>query len=158
MRRGLQRIAQSVAWGHWRSRDPAALRRLVAKLLRRRASARHIRWELVPLTPAERVALPPPQCDCRRPSHRFAFHYGEAAAQAEATYDGFSVLLTTAGPQPPPAPRWAWPLPLAGQASERRSPPVGRGTHASGPPRSDAATAAWTSSSGHWHAEQLCKL
>jgi transposase len=50
----------------------------------------------VPLTADEQAALPPPARGCRRPTHRFVFHYDEAAAQAAATTDGYSALLTTA--------------------------------------------------------------
>jgi hypothetical protein len=96
IRQGLERLAQAVARGHWRSQDPASVHRRVAKLLGERGVARHFHWELVPLTPAELAALPPPQRGCRRPTHRFVFHYDEAAAQAEAAHDGFSALLTTA--------------------------------------------------------------
>jgi transposase len=96
IRQGLERLAQSVARGHWRAQDPAFVHRRVAKLLGDRGVARHFRWELVPLTPQEQAALPAPARGCRRPTHRFVFHYDEAAAQAEATHDGFSALLTTA--------------------------------------------------------------
>ena len=95
IRQGLEGIAQAVARGHWRSQDAAAIHRRVAKLLGQRGIARHFRWELVPLTSAEQAALPPPQRGCRRPTHRFVFQFDEAAAQAEAAYDGFSALLTT---------------------------------------------------------------
>jgi len=96
VRQGLERLAQAVAGGHWRSRDPAAIHRRVAQLLGRRGVARHFRWGLVPLTAAEQAALPPPRRGCCRPTHRLAFQYDEAAAQAEAASDGFSALLTTA--------------------------------------------------------------
>jgi transposase len=96
IRQGLEGIAQAVARGHWRSQDAAAIHRRVVKLLGQRGIARHFRWELAPLTPAEQAALPPPQRGCRRPTHRFVFQFDEAAAQAEAAYDGFSALLTTA--------------------------------------------------------------
>jgi hypothetical protein len=96
IRHGLERLAQAVARGHWRSQDPASLHRRVAKLLGRRGVARHFHWEFVPLTPAEQAALPPPARGCRRATHRFVFHYDEAAAQVAAGADGFSALLTTA--------------------------------------------------------------
>ena len=46
--------------------------------------------------PARPAALPPPKRGCRRPSHRFVYHLDEAAAEADTTYDGLSVLVTTA--------------------------------------------------------------
>jgi hypothetical protein len=96
IRQGLERIRQSVARGHARSHDAAQIHRRVAKLLGKRGAARYFRWELVPLTPQEQAALPPPQRGCRRPTRRFAFTCDEAAAQADAAYDGYSALWTTA--------------------------------------------------------------
>jgi transposase len=96
IRQGLEGIAQSVARGHARSHDPAQIHRRVARLLGQRGAARYFRWELVPLTPQEQAALPPPPRGCRRPSQRFVFSYDEAAAQADAALDGYSALLTTA--------------------------------------------------------------
>jgi hypothetical protein len=68
----------------------------VAELFGRRAAARFFRWELVPLTPQEQAALPPPSRGCRRPAYRFAFTFDAVAAAAAAAYDGLSVLVTTA--------------------------------------------------------------
>jgi Domain of unknown function (DUF4277) len=96
IRAGLEQIAQSVARGHARSRDPVQIHRRVAGLLGKRGAARYFRWELVRLTAAEQAALPPPGRGCRRPTQRFVFHYDEAAAQADADADGYSALLTTA--------------------------------------------------------------
>jgi transposase len=96
IREGLERIARSVARGHRLARDPAPIHRRVAKLLGKRGAARYFHWELVPLTSEERANLPPPQRGCCRPTHRFVFHYDEAAAQADAVHDGYSALLTTA--------------------------------------------------------------
>jgi hypothetical protein len=96
IRAGLERIARSVARGHHRSQDPTHIHRRVAKLLGQRGAARYFRWELAPLTAEEQAALPVPSRGCRRPMHRFVFHYDEAAAQADAADDGYSALLTTA--------------------------------------------------------------
>jgi hypothetical protein len=96
LRAGLEQIAGAVARGHFRWRDPVVIQRRAAKLLGQRSAARYFRWELVPLSPAEQAALPPPARGCRRPTQRFVFHYDEAAAQADAADDGYAVLLTTA--------------------------------------------------------------
>jgi transposase len=93
---GLERIARTVARGHTRGTDPDSIHRRVAQLLGQRAVARYFHWELVPLTPEQQAALPPPPPGCRRPKQRLIFHYDEQAAQADAVYDGFSALLTTA--------------------------------------------------------------
>ena len=96
IRAGLERIAQSIARGHTAWHDPVQIHRRVVKLFGERGVARYFRWELMPLSAAEQAALPPPQRGCRRPTHRFVFHYDEAAAQADAAEDGYSALLTTA--------------------------------------------------------------
>ena len=51
---------------------------------------------MVPLSKKERDRLPPPQRGCKRPEHRFEFTYDEKAAERDAEYDGYSVLVTTA--------------------------------------------------------------
>jgi transposase len=96
IREGLERIAQAVAGGHHRSAGPSQIQRRVVKLLGRRGAARYFRWELVPLSATEQAALPAPQRGCRRPTHRFVFHYDEETAQADADDDGYSAILTTA--------------------------------------------------------------
>ncbi len=95
IRTGLEAIARSVREGR-RSTDAAAVARRVAKLFGRKGAAAYFRWELQPLSAAERAAGPAPAKGCRRPEHRFVFHYDAAAALAEAAYDGLSVLVTTA--------------------------------------------------------------
>jgi Domain of unknown function (DUF4277) len=96
IRAGLEQIARSVAGGHFSWHDPVQIQRRVVKLLGKRGAARYFRWELVPLSANEQAALPPPARGCRRPTHRFVFHYDQAAAQADAADDGYSALLTTA--------------------------------------------------------------
>lgn len=93
---GLEKIAQSVARGHTTWHDPVQIHRRVVKLFGERGAARYFRWELVPLSAAERDSMPQPGRGCRRPTHRFVFRFDEAAAQIDAKDDGYSALLTTA--------------------------------------------------------------
>jgi hypothetical protein len=95
LRAGLERVAASVARGHPKT-TPASIARRVAELFGRRAAAGFFRWELVPLTPQEQVALPEPGRGGRRPAYRLTFAFDAAAAAASAAYDGLSVLVTTA--------------------------------------------------------------
>jgi uncharacterized protein DUF4277/DDE family transposase len=95
IRTGLEHLARSVSTGR-RNTDPTALARRVNKLFGRRHAAAYFHWELQPLTAEEQAALPPPARGCRRPTHRFVYHYDEAAAAADTVYDGLSVLVTTA--------------------------------------------------------------
>ena len=92
---GLERLARTLARGHVRGTDPDSIHHRIAKLFSRRAVARYFHWQLVPLTPEQQAVLPP-RPGCRRPKYRLVFHYDAQAAQADAAYDGFSALLTTA--------------------------------------------------------------
>jgi hypothetical protein len=92
----------------------ASIERRVAKLLGRRGAARYFRWKWLALTPQEQAALPAPSRGCRRPTHRFEFHYDTAAAEADAAYDGYAALLTTA-PRTTSALPWAQFLRVAPQ-------------------------------------------
>lgn len=92
---GLEQIAASVQRGHGRS-TPQTIARRVNKLFGNKAARHYFRWELRPLTPAEQAALPPPARGCRRARHRLVFQFDAAAAEADAAYDGYSALVTTA--------------------------------------------------------------
>jgi transposase len=98
LRVGLEAIAASVARGHPKTTQ-ATIARRVTRLFGNRAAAHFFRWEMLPLTPAEQAALPPPARGCCRPTFRFCFAFDEAAAADAARYDGLSALLTTAPPQ-----------------------------------------------------------
>ena len=95
LRTGLDKIAAVVAKGHPRTKLTNVPQR-VAKLLGEKSVAQYLHWELKELTPEEQAALPIPQRGCRQPTHRFVYTLDEAAAQADAHYDGLSVLVTTA--------------------------------------------------------------
>jgi hypothetical protein len=95
LRQGLEEIAATVARGHPQTTQ-ASIARRVTRLFGNRAAARFFRWEMVPLTAAEQVALPPPGRGCRRPRSRFRYEFDEAAAAAAARYDGLAALVTTA--------------------------------------------------------------
>lgn len=95
LRTGLEQIQQSVAQGR-RHTDPTAIARRVAKLFGSRQAASYFRYEMVPLSNKQRDLLPPPQRGCRRPTHRLQLSYDHEAAQRDAAYDGYNVLVTTA--------------------------------------------------------------
>jgi len=95
LRQGLEAIAATVARGHPQSTQ-ATIARRVTRLFGNRAAAHFFRWQMIPLTPAEQAALPPPSRGCRRPEYRFHYEFDEAAATAAARYDGLAALLTTA--------------------------------------------------------------
>ncbi len=96
LRAGLEAIRATVARGQAQTTQ-ATIARRVSRLFGNRAAAQFFRWEMLPLTEAERAALPPPARGCRRPTSRFHYAFDEAAATAAAGYDGLSALVTTAG-------------------------------------------------------------
>src|SRR5215831_6060277 len=75
---------------------PDSVSRAINRLFGKRWAARYFRWQLVPLTPQEQAAMPPPKGGCRTPTYRLVFTFDAAAAAADARYDGLSVLFTTA--------------------------------------------------------------
>jgi hypothetical protein len=92
---GLTKLARSVAEGR-RNTDANAVARRVSKLFGKRQAAGYFTYKLVPLSRREQDRLPPPGRGCKRPTHRFEFTYDERAADLDAQYDGYSVLVTTA--------------------------------------------------------------
>jgi transposase len=94
LRDGLTKIAQSVAEGR-RNTDPTSVDRRVSKLFGKRQAAEYFSYEMIPLSKKERDRLTPPQRGCKRPTHRFEFRYDKKAAELDAEYDGYSVLVTT---------------------------------------------------------------
>ena len=97
LRAGLEQIQQSVAEGR-RSTDPQSVARRVAKLFGSKDAAAYFRWELQPLTAAQRARLPQPSRGSKRPTHRFAFSFDDAAVGRDEQYDGYSVLVSTVPP------------------------------------------------------------
>jgi hypothetical protein len=94
LRSGLEQIARSVEEGR-RFTDPTAIARRVGKLFGQRQAAEYFRYQMLPLSKKEREQLPPPKRGCRRPDHGFQFIYDQAAADRDAAYDGYSVLVAT---------------------------------------------------------------
>jgi transposase len=94
IRAGLEQLAATVQRGHART-TRASIERRVAKLLGNKSARHYFRWELVALTPAEQAALPPPAAG-RRARFRLVFAYDASAAEADAVYDGYAALVTTA--------------------------------------------------------------
>jgi transposase len=95
LRKGLEHIQRSVAEGR-RHTDPTSIARRVGKLMGQRQAAGYFQYQMTPLTKREQEGLPPPSRGCKRPEHRFEFSYDQKAAEKDAKYDGYSVLVTTA--------------------------------------------------------------
>ncbi len=97
LRDGLLQIQLSVAAGR-RGTDPDSVARRIAKLFGSKDAARYFRWEMQPLSAAERARLAPPTRGCKRPTQRLAFTFDQAAVQHDEQYDGYSVVVTTVPP------------------------------------------------------------
>lgn len=92
---GLAKLAHKLERAH-PTTTPESVTRQLTRLLGVKAAAKHFRWQLIPLTEAERAALPPPAKGFRRQTHRLEYSLDEASAQAECRHDGIYALLTTA--------------------------------------------------------------
>ncbi len=92
---GFEQLRAKILRGHPQCTTASILRQ-IGRLLGRRAASRYFTWQLVPLTPEEQAALPPPQRGHRRATQRLEFHYDATAAEADTHHDGLSVLVTTA--------------------------------------------------------------
>jgi hypothetical protein len=95
IRKGLAEIARKLERGH-PSTTNESVKSQIVRLVGKKSAAQFFRWELVPLTEAERAALPPPAKGCRKQTHRLEYSFDEAAAQADVRHDGVSALVTTA--------------------------------------------------------------
>jgi Domain of unknown function (DUF4277) len=92
---GLETLQAKLARGHPQC-TLASMSRQVVQLLGKKDAARFFTWQLVPLSDAERAALPPPGPGHVRPTHRLHFTFDAAAAQAAESHDGLAVMITTA--------------------------------------------------------------
>ena len=92
---GLEALQAKLQRGHPQC-TPASITRQVVRLLGQKEAACYFTWQLVPLTPEEQNALPPPRTGHRRATQRLVFSFDPAAAQADERYDGLAVLVTTA--------------------------------------------------------------
>jgi transposase len=95
IRTGLEAIQRKLEKGH-SSTTPESIARQITKLLGKKSAANFFRWEVVPLTDAERAALPKPTKGHRGQTHRLVFSFDQAAAEADARHDGIYALVTTA--------------------------------------------------------------
>lgn len=94
IRDALAHIQRSVTEGR-RNTDPTSIARRVGKAMGERQAAAYFRYEMKPLNKQEQQQLPPPGRGCKRAVYRFEFSYDAKAAERDATYDGYSVLVAT---------------------------------------------------------------
>lgn len=92
---GLEKLARKLEIAH-PTTTPESINRQIARLFGKKAAATHFRWQLLPLTETEVVALPPPKKGFRRQTHRLVYSLDDASAQTESRHDGICALVTTA--------------------------------------------------------------
>jgi transposase len=92
---GLAACARKLEKAHT-STTPESIARSIAKLLGKKNAAGFFRWQTVPLSDAERAALPDPKKGHRGQTHRLEFSFDQAAADADERHDGIYALVTTA--------------------------------------------------------------
>jgi len=92
---GLADLQARLSRGHAQC-TPHSIGKQVLRLLGNKEAARYFTWHIRELTAAEQAALPEPGSGHRRATHRLEFHCDADAAQAAESFDGLSVLVTTA--------------------------------------------------------------
>jgi hypothetical protein len=95
IRAGLENLQAKVLRGHPQC-TTLSITNQINQLMGKREAARFFTWRMVPLTDAERGALPQPGRGCCRATQRLEFCYDAVAVTASELYDGLSVLVTTA--------------------------------------------------------------
>lgn len=95
IRTGLETSARKLEKAH-PSTTPESVTRQITRLLGQKSAANLFRWELVPLTEAERAALPNPARGYRKQTHRLVYSFDQTAAAAAERDDGIYALVTTA--------------------------------------------------------------
>ena len=95
----LSELASKIAEGRPNNIDEKSLATRVDKVLAKQAAGKYFRWELVPLTKAERDAWTQPVRGCGRPTLRLEFSLDQAAVDRDALEDGYAAIVTTV-PQP----------------------------------------------------------
>ena len=95
IRAGLEASARKLQKAHT-STTPESVTRQITQLLGKRSAAQFFRWQLVPLSEAERALLPPPAKGHRYQTHRLVYSFDQAAAEADKHHDGIYALVTTA--------------------------------------------------------------
>ena len=92
---GLLALNEKLLRGHPQC-TPVKIHLQVAALMGKKAVKSFFRYELVSLTSEEQAALPQPKKGHQRARHRLVWSFDEAAAKADARYDGLAALVTTA--------------------------------------------------------------
>jgi transposase len=95
IRAGLDACTRKLEKSHTRT-TPQSVTRQITRLLGKKSAAGLFRWEIVPLTEAERASLPNPANGHRRQTHRLVYSFDQAAAEEDARHDGIYALVTTA--------------------------------------------------------------
>jgi transposase len=95
IRAGLETITRKLEKAHT-STTTESVARQITRLLGKKSAANFFRWEIVPLTEAEKAALPDPPRGHRQQTHRLVWSFDQAAAEEDARHDGIYALVTTA--------------------------------------------------------------
>lgn len=90
----LTKIQKSVGDGN-RFTDLASVKRRAERALGTKQAAKYFHYDMIPLVKKELAAQPTPKRGCKRPTHRFEFHFDQALVKQDEIYDGLNALVTT---------------------------------------------------------------
>ena len=92
----LEKVRRGVESG--RLKEAKEVHKRILKVYGRKDAQKYFSYEVCPLTPQEKEALPPPQRGHARPTLKFSYRYDAAKAEEDAQYDGVYAMMTNLPP------------------------------------------------------------
>jgi transposase len=92
----LEKVRRGVESG--RLKEAKEVHKRILKAYGRKDAQKYFSYEVCPLTPQEKEALPPPRRGHARPTLKFSYRYDAAKAEEDAQYDGVYAMMTNLPP------------------------------------------------------------
>ena len=95
----LEKVMRGVDSG--RLKEAKEVHKRIVKAYGRKDAQKYFSYEVCPLTPQEKEALPPPRRGHARAALKFSYSYDAARAEEDAQYDGVYAIMTNLPPREP---------------------------------------------------------
>ncbi|MFH1184416.1 MAG: IS1634 family transposase [Chloroflexota bacterium] len=93
----LEKVSRGVESG--RLKEAKEVHKRIVKAYGRKDAQKYFSYEVCPLTPQEKEALPPSRRGHARPALKFSYSYDAAKAEEDAQYDGVYAMMTNLPPE-----------------------------------------------------------
>jgi hypothetical protein len=93
----LEKVMRGVDSG--RLKEAKEVHKRIVKAYGRKDAQKYFSYEVCPLTPQEKEALPPPRRGHARAALKFSYSYDAARAEEDAQYDGVYAIMTNLPPE-----------------------------------------------------------